>query len=143
MQSSVDCVPYLPGTQGVHVEAPEACRVSVIDPGGQSTQSSVEFPLNLPAVHARHDEAPTASNVLVTSPGSHVVQSETWSLPYDATYRLAGQPIHTTVEFVPYRPCAQRVHDTAPSSCKVSVNDPAWHTIQSTFESAEYIPAEH
>ena len=81
MQSSVDSVPNRPGEQGVHVEAPAACRVSVIDPGGQSTQSTVEFRLNLPAVHAWHDDAPTASNVLVTAPGSHVMQSETWALP--------------------------------------------------------------
>ena len=81
MQSSVDSVPNRPGEQGVHVEAPAACRVSVIDPGGQSTQSTVEFALNLPAAHARHDEAPAASNVSVTAPGSHVMQSETWSLP--------------------------------------------------------------
>eukprot|EP01045_Picozoa_sp_COSAG04_P039071 COSAG04_NODE_10765_length_754_cov_23.424427_1_plen_98_part_10 len=81
MQSSVDSVPNRPGEQGVHVEAPAACRVSVIDPGGQSTQSTVEFSLNLPAAHARHDEAPAASNVSVTAPGSHVMQSETWSLP--------------------------------------------------------------
>ena len=51
--------------------------------------------------------------------------------------------MQSNTELVLYRPRAQRVHDTAPSPCKVSVIDPAWHIRQSTFESVPYLPAEH
>ena len=113
------------------------------DPEGQLMHAVVETALYRPATQRVHAEAPTFVNVLVTAPGSHVMQSETWSLPYNATYRLAGQPMQSNTELVLYRPCAQRVHDTAPSPCKVSVIDPAWHIRQSTFESVPYLPAEH
>eukprot|EP01045_Picozoa_sp_COSAG04_P013564 COSAG04_NODE_968_length_9110_cov_6.799911_2_plen_108_part_00 len=104
---------------------------------------TVEFGLYHPCVQRVHDAAPSPAKVFVIDPGLHVMQSETWSLPYSATYRLAGQPMQSNTELVLYRPRAQRVHDTAPSPCKVSVIDPAWHTRQSTFESVPYLPAEH
>ena len=106
-------------------------------------QSSVEFGLYHPCAQRVHDAAPSPVKVSVIDPGLHVMQSETWSLPYNATYRLAGHPMQSNTELVLYRPRAQRVHDTAPSPCKVSVIDPAWHIRQSTFESVPYLPAEH
>ena len=118
MQSSVDSVPNRPGEQGVHVEAPAACRVSVIDPGGQSTQSTVEFPLNLPAAHARHDEAPAASNVSVTAPGSHVMQSETLSLPrLVSTLSVASLTTYKQLPLELLNPLADRhvLHSPDPS----------------------------
>ena len=109
----------------MHNDAPATLRVSVTDPEGQLMHAVVETALYRPATHRVHAEAPALVNVLVTAPGSHVMQSETWSLPYNATYRLAGQPMQSNTELVLYRPRAQRVHDTAPSPCKVSVIDPA------------------
>ena len=106
-------------------------------------QVAVEWGLYRPRAQLVHDAAPSSVNVFVIDPGLHVMQSETWSLPCQATYRLGGQPMQSNTELVLYRPCAQRVHVTAPSPCKVSVIDPAWHTRQSTRESVPYLPAEH
>ena len=106
-------------------------------------QVAVEWGLYRPRAQLVHDAAPSSVNVFVIDPGLHVMQSETWSLPCQATYRLGGQPMQSNTELVLYRPRAQRVHDTAPSPCKVSVIDPAWHIRQSTFESVPYLPAEH
>ena len=113
------------------------------DPDGQLAQAVVETALYRPALHRVHEKAPALVNVSVTPPGSHEWQSETSSLPVLSTYRLAGHPMQVTVELGLYHPRAQLVHDAAPSSVNVFVIDPGLQRRQSTFESAEYRPAEH
>ena len=71
-EAAVDAVEYLPATHAVHVVAPLAGPVFVIDPASQPTQDSTFDSLeNLPASHAVQFRAPAAIPASVIDPAAH------------------------------------------------------------------------
>ena len=71
----IDAVEYLPAAHSVHIVAPAADPLSVIDPAAHVMHdATIELVEYIPAAQAVHDFAPAAVPVLVIEPGTHTLQ---------------------------------------------------------------------
>jgi len=69
--ATLEAEEYFPAGHAVHVVAPVAAPVSVMDPAAQSVQAAtLEAEEYFPLAHGVHDAAPVAAPVSVMDPGA-------------------------------------------------------------------------
>ena len=69
--ATLEAVEYFPAGHAMHVVAPAAAPVSVMDPAVQSVQAAtLEAEEYFPLTHGVHAIAPVATPVLVMDPGA-------------------------------------------------------------------------
>ena len=157
LHATVGSVLFLAVAHAVHVVAPVAASVLVMDPAGQAVQlaavqEAVQIGVGegagvppaegvrryLPAAQAKHEDAPVLEPVLVMDPAAQAVQlgavqDEEQPAPDDGVRR--------------YLPAAQAAQEDAPALKPVLVMDPAPQAAQAvlptvgTGEAATYVPA--
>jgi hypothetical protein len=162
---TLDSTLYWPAAQGVHVVAPPAVPVFVIDPAAQLVHAVVDAFEYRPAAHAVQVVAvlfttPVPAPASATDPAGQTAQAicDDWlywpglhAMQDDEPVRfsrLVTEPgAHAlqvvTLDSTLYWPAAQGVHVVAPPAVPVFVIDPAAQLVHAAVDAFEYRPAAH